>query len=77
MSQKEAKRRKKGRAFQQITLHRPVFWVNTRYEVEGLRTETLHLIGPIHRRFLSTEMPHLRQLVMLGHATEIFQFHSS
>lgn len=73
MSQKEANRRKKGRAFQQISLHRPVFYVNTHSEVEGLRTETFHLIGPIHRRFLSTEMPHLKRLVMLGHATEIFR----
>lgn len=50
-----------------------MFCINTDSEVEGLRTEIFHLIGPIHRRFLSTVMPHPNRLVMLGHATEIFR----
>lgn len=50
-----------------------MFCVNTHFEVEGLRTETFLLIEPIHHRFLSTQMSHLKSLVVLGHATEIFR----
>lgn len=60
--------------FDRLSLHQPVFSVNSRFEVEGLRAETGISPNQPHIPSLSIntcskgKIPHLRDIPMLEHA---------